>query len=665
MSKPSNAIGSLIKISYSLVIMSILCSLKNINLSYGQRKIFDQAEIILSQGDQIGLIGLNGQGKSTLFKILTGNVTPDHTSPPFIFDKAQDFSVFLVPQELEIESYKDCTIANYYLTFYPTLYQIHHQLDEITTKMSDGDYSEEILLQQEKLLSQFDQLGGWSIQSSYESYLKFFDLDEIHRPIGSLSGGEQRKMALSIGLSSTASLVLWDEPTNHLDIETIEKFEEEVKAKLKTYIIISHDRYLLNFCTNRIVHIERGKIDSFRGTYLDYLDFLEAREAELQKNLDKLQNKHRRELAWMRQGIKARGTRSKKRVEGYENIKKNIAELKSRSHKVVDLSLLHSGRKTKQLFEVKDAQIGYDNKVLINELNFIIAKKDKIALIGPNGAGKTTLLNVLQEKIPLLAGQLKAAEQLKVICFDQKRAEIDPNKTPLQIVGDGNDFISLPNGTRQHIHSYLEKFLFTQDQINRPSHTLSGGEKNRLQLAMFMSQSADIWIFDEPTNDLDLETIELLERELKSYESAFIIVGHDRAFLDNVCETTWLIHNQKLEIFEGGYSQVAPYIEALQLEKTLKEQSDQKKEKKTINNDQATLTKKQKNNSQKIEQIEQEIQKLELLIEQTKAELASFDFTNMNPQKQKKYDQAGHQLNTFEGKLSILYQEWEELQLKF
>jgi ATP-binding cassette subfamily F protein uup len=641
--------------------MSILCSLKNINLSYGQRKVFDFAEITLSQGDKIGLIGLNGQGKSTLFKMLVGSVTPDQSSPAFIFDKSSEFSVFLVPQELDIDSHNECTIANYYLTFYPELFRIHHQLEEITNKMNQGDYSEELLNEQERLLTQFDRLGGWSIQSSYESYLRYFELDNIERAIGKLSGGEQRKMALSIGLSSTAKLVLWDEPTNHLDIETIEKFEEEVKSKLQTYMIISHDRYLLNFCTNRIVHIERGRIDSFQGTYMDYLEYLDQRELELQKNLDKLQNKHRRELAWMRQGIKARGTRSKKRVEGYENIKKNISELKSRSHKVVDLALLHSGRKTKQLFEVKNGTLGFGDKVLINDLNFIIAKKDKIALIGPNGAGKTSLLNILLEKNKLLAGSMRPADQIKVICFDQKRADIDPNKTPLQIIGDGQDFINLGNGQRQHINSYLEKFLFTPDQINRPSHTLSGGEKNRLQLAMFMQQSADIWIFDEPTNDLDLETIELLERELKSYESAFIIVGHDRAFLDNVCETTWLIHDQKLEIFEGGYSQVAPYIEALELEKEMKKVAPPADKKSNSESSKTEMSYKEK---LRFEKIEVEIQELEAKVEKASAELASFDFTNINPQKQKKYDEMNAAFSKLETQLENLYAEWEELSAK-
>ncbi len=526
------------------------------NLVFGQRHLFNDAQLSINKGDRIGLIGLNGQGKSTLFNILQEKVKPDQSKPQFLYDKSNEkFDIFLVPQELNIKDYKHLTVENYYLAFYPELYKIQQELEK--------DYSNE------KLFSEFERLKGWDIQSSYVNYLKKFDLDDLDKSVELLSGGQQRKMALSIGLSANAELILWDEPTNHLDIETIERFEDELQNCGKTYMIISHDRYLLNHTTDKICHIEKGKIAVFNGTYLDYLDYLNEKEIELAKNLDKLQNRHRRELSWMRQGIKARGTRSKKRVEGFHNVKGEIDKIKSNAKQVVNLGLTHSGRKTKLLVQIKDGNFSYGAENIFNELNLVIAKKDKIALIGPNGAGKTSLIKIFQEKLKLNSGTQKNAHDLKVIVFDQHRESLDETKTPLEVVGEGSDFIILGDGRKKHVTAYLTDFLFDSNQVNRSISKLSGGEKNRLQLAMFMKQSADLWVFDEPTNDLDIETIELLEKELKSYTSAVIIIGHDRAFLDNTCNTTWLIHDKKIENFEGGYTQIAPYLHALEQEKKL------------------------------------------------------------------------------------------------
>jgi ATP-binding cassette subfamily F protein uup len=616
--------------------MSILLSLKNLNLRFGEKTIFNNAQLTIEKGDHIGLIGLNGQGKSTLFQIITQKLKPDISKPAFLYDKSnENFEIFHIPQELNIKDYTDLSIEQYYLAFYPKLYQLHNKMIE--------DYSNQAVL------DEFERLGGWEIQNNYINYLKGFDLENLHREITNLSGGEKRKMALSIGLSSQAQFLLWDEPTNHLDIETIERFEDELLKSQKTFIIISHDRYLLNNTTNKIFHIERGEITSFSGTYLDYLEHLEQREAELQKNLDKLENKHRRELAWMQQGIKARGTRSKKRVEGFHNIREGIADLKARSRKVVDLNLLHSGRKSKILVELKNMSFSYEQKKIFEDVSLLLTKKDKVALIGPNGAGKSTLINLFRDRLQITDGKLKKAEDLKVVVFDQHRESLDESKTPMQVVGDGVDFVFFDDGRKQHVNSYLQKFLFNSDQVNRPISSLSGGEKNRLQLALFMKQSADLWVFDEPTNDLDIETIELLERELKSYDAAVIIIGHDRAFLDNTCRSTWLIHNHGIEVFEGGYTQVAPYLHAIELEKTIKTENPRPKKSKS-----------KKEKTIDLEQIESEITALEERKQDIEQQLADFDYSNIKDLKDK-LDRLEQKKSEIEAKIDELYQILEEI----
>ncbi len=643
--------------------MSILLTVKNLSLSYGEKVIFHQTDLIIRRGDRIGLIGLNGQGKSLLFRILAGEVSPDQSTPACAIDRSREsFETFLVPQSLNITDFVHLTTENYYLAFYPQLHQLYlEQLEE-----NDP-------VRQQQLLDQFEQAGGWELQNSYVSYLKRFGLstDQLNTPIIQLSGGERRKMALSVGLSCQAELVLWDEPTNHLDIETIEQFEEELLNASHTYMIITHDRYLLNFTTHRICHIEHGKIISFAGRYLDYLDYQEEREAERRKNLEKLANRHRRELAWMRQGIKARGTRSKKRVEVFHNIGSEITKLKGSAKQVLDINLLHSGRKSKSLVEIRDGAFSYDGEqMVLSKINLGVKQKDKIALIGGNGVGKTTLINLIQKKMKLTSGKYKSAEQLRVVVFDQSREQLDPNLTPLELIGEGSDMITLGDGSHRHVDSYLGKFLFTSDQVRRPIATLSGGECNRLQLAIFMKQAADLWIFDEPTNDLDIETIELLERELIDYSSAVIIIGHDRAFLDRVCQTSWLINQKEVECFTGGYTQVAPYLEALRLERQLKLSQLAGSDKQVATTDKKSSTKsdqRRPSNRQKLRWavIEEEIMVAEEELKAAEQLLAAFDFSCMGQAKQSEFNLLTGQKDSCAKQVESLYQEWEELSLWF
>jgi ATP-binding cassette subfamily F protein uup len=639
------------------------------NLSFGQKVIFDEAKITINKGDRIGLIGLNGHGKSTLFNIFAGTVIPDISTPAFIFDRNKDlFKLFYVPQELDIDSFPELDLPNFWLSFYPEIYQLHKQLKVLEEKLAI-DYSDEKLLnKQQNIMDKYESLGAWDIENQYLNYLNNFDLaDKMDTPVKLLSGGEQRKMALSIGLSTKAEFVLWDEPTNHLDVESIEKFEDELTACGKTFMVISHDRYLLNNVCQRIVQIERGDINTFTGSYMEYIEYLDEKEMELAKNLDKLQNKHRRELAWMRQGIKARGTRSKKRVEGYNNIKDDIRSLKERAKKVVDLSLNHSGRKSKQLVEITDGSFGYTDNLLLKNLNLRITKNQKIALIGPNGAGKSTLLKLLLGDLQLSTGTHAALDDFKVVIFDQKRDSLDESMTPFDLIGEGQDFVHLSNGSTKHVSAYLEDFLFDRDQISRPISTLSGGERNRLQLAKFMRLNADLWIFDEPTNDLDIETIELLERELREYKAGVIIVGHDRAFLDNTCNTTWLVHNKEIEIFEGGYSQVAPYLQALQLESQLpanKKEAASAKKVDEAKSTPSTKTKMSYKEKERFKVIEKEINTTETKVDELKAKLAAFDFSKPSDDTTKKYDSMNSDFTKAEKKLESLYAEWEDLEGK-
>ncbi len=624
--------------------MSILCSLKNINLSFGPKLIFQNAEIAVDSKDRIGLLGLNGKGKSTLFKILSGQVVPDISTPAFEFSKSRGddgkgFSLFYIPQELPIIGHENKSPKEYFFIFYP----------ELKKKF-------------DKSLDDFDHAGGWSLVSEYESYLKFFGLNDINQPVKNLSGGEQKKILLSLGLSTKASLVLWDEPTNHLDIETIKLFESELSNFDRAFMLISHDRFLLSKLTNKIFHIDRGQIKRFDGSYSDYLIYLEESEHTKLRVLDKLKNSLERETAWMRQGVKARGTRSKKRVENFLDLKSKVTNIKLEAKKTLDLNLTKATRQTKVLVNANNLTFGYaQEKTLFNNISFEIKKGDKIGLLGRNGVGKTTLLKLMIGEIAINEQMLRTADNLQVQYFSQKRDELESDKTPFQVLGDGNDFVTLPDGSKRHVISYFESFLFHRDDVNRPLKTFSGGEKSRLQLALNLTRPGDILIFDEPTNDLDLETIEILENKLSEFQGALIIISHDRAFLSTVTNKVWLIDNANIEKFEGGYDQVEPYLDALALEKELSTENETEE---ISTEPKAEIKKISNKEKERLNAIPSEIESFEQKLKIIESKIAEFDFTKLSDPNNGELKILTDAQNFLEEKLMLLYEELEALESK-
>ncbi|MGE3610102.1 MAG: ABC-F family ATP-binding cassette domain-containing protein [Bacteriovoracaceae bacterium] len=627
--------------------MTTLCTLQNLSLSYPHKIIFQNVTFTLNQGDKIGVLGLNGHGKSSLFKVIAGLVTPDTTVPPFIYDRARDFTFFYVPQELpNLEAWD---IENYFYEFYPEMKKLKNRLDKISEELSSGDGNFDKLINDQTLIyEELTKLGEERVHAQYLSYLKSFGVENFSRKMSSLSGGEQRKVALSLGLSTPYELILWDEPTNHLDLETIQDFEDELQNSKKTFMIISHDRSLLNNVVDRIVHIQQGKLRSFSGTYEAYLEFLQEDQKRREKELDKLSNMQRRETAWIRRGVQARRTKSKKRIEDYGTLNKTIQDLKDKAHKSVSLNLQASGRKTKTLISVEDLSLKFGNRTLFDRLNFSISKGDKIALLGRNGVGKSSLLKILLDELNPTSGIVNRAQNLDVGYFSQKREALKDDETPWKMIGEGIDYVISNTGDKRHVASYLENFLFSSDEIKRPIHTFSGGEKNRLQLAQFMKHARDIWIFDEPTNDLDLETIGILEEELRNYEGALIVVGHDRTFINNVTDKCWVLHEGQLEKFEAGFSQAELFLEAIHLEEELKKKSPQKQDVKV-----SSVEKVSNKERNRYQQLEGEIEKVEQRISEFKAELTQ------------SYDEVkASKLLKLEADLEKLVNEWGELELK-
>jgi len=641
--------------------MTPICSLKNLTLTFPLKTIFKEVNFTLNQGDRIGVLGLNGHGKSSFFNVLTEEIKADTTVPPFIYDKSKDYSIFLVPQELPV--IPGIRLADYFYEFHPQFKEIKVELDEVESKMADPDANlDKLIEKQTTLYEKMHSLGEDIAYNQFISYLKSYGIIDHEQDITNLSGGEQRKVALSLGLSAPQKVVLWDEPTNHLDVEAIEDFEDELRGQDKTFMIISHDRTFLNNTVDRIVHIKNGKLNSFSGTYNEYLQFLQDEEQRREKEIAKLSNVHRRETAWIRRGVSARRTKSKKRIEDYSTLSKEITDLKARAHKKVSMNISSSGRKTKVLAKAEDLGMSFGNNDLFTKVNFEVHKGDKIALLGRNGVGKSTLLKIILGDQEATEGKVTRAHQLTTGFFSQKREALKDDMTPWELIGEGTDYVVSNTGMNKHVAGYLESFLFKSEELKRPISTFSGGEKNRLQLAKFMRNAQDIWIFDEPTNDLDLETIGVLEDELKNYKGALIVIGHDRAFIENVTDKAWLIHDKQLEIFEGGFSQAKHYMDAMVLEDKLAElETKQQHKAKPVENKSEKMSYKEK---LRYEEIQGLVEVQEKKVEKLKVELDSFDYNSIDAKAkedlvklQKKYD---FEKNTLEE----LFEEWSELEEK-
>lgn len=637
--------------------MSVLANISNLNLHLGHRQIFTEASLTLNKGDKIGLLGLNGFGKSTLFKILTEEISPDISSPEFVYDKSPDLSIFHVPQDLNqrLKQKKGQTPVDFFYSFYPEEAKLKKKIKEVNESLEKNYTDEKLLLKQQKLLEkwQFSEID--LTYQKFQTYLKYFQFDRENAPFETLSGGEKRKLALALGLSAKEEVILWDEPTNHLDLTTLKLFEDELKKSSKTFLLITHDREMLGSLTNRILHISQEKIQSFHGPYESYLLFLEEQEKERVKLGAKLSNRLRRETAWMRQGVKARGTRSKKRVESYHKLQDHLQNLNALKKKKISLSLDQESVKAKQLIKGKNLEISRGEKKILLPSSFTIEKNSQIALIGDNGVGKTSIIKAILNEIPF-RGELKIKEGLKITYFSQDFSPISDEITPFDYIGEGGETLSLPSGRNIHLYSYLDDFLFSPEESKRPLHTFSGGERKRLQLAKFLLEPSDFMVFDEPTNDLDLESIAILEEELSKFQGPILLITHDRHLIKNISTECWALEDQKLHIFTAGFEQ---WEKKKQSEK--KEMDSFQKKPSTVEEKNKGPLKLSNKEKQRLRKLPQEIEDKEIIVLQLEEELENFDYSQNDYELVQSLNE---NLQSETAKLQELYKERERYERK-
>jgi len=518
-----------------------LIRLQNIHISYGEPALFDSLDFSIEMGERIALVGRNGTGKSTLMKIITGEVTPDDGEVILqqgvkVARLEQD-----VPRDLEGSVYD--IIAGGLGKMGELIAAYHH----VTRQLDEPNAMDELA----RIQSKIEDAHGWSLEQRVETTISRLQLPSDVK-LKTLSGGMKRRVLLARALVTDPDILLLDEPSNHLDIEAIQWMESFLLGAGLTLLFITHDRAFLRKLATRIIEIDRGRLTSWPGDYNTYLRGKQAALDAEEKEQSEFDKKLAREEVWIRQGIKARRTRNEGRVRALEKMR---SERAARRHKIgkANIQVNASQASGKIVIEAKGISYRYDQVPVIRDFSTKILRGDKIGIIGPNGAGKSTLLNLLLGKLKPQTGTLALGTNTEIAYFDQLRMALDMNLSAQDNVAGGSDKVII-NGREKHVISYLQDFLFSPERARAPITKLSGGEKNRLLLARLFSRPANLLVLDEPTNDLDVETLELLEELLTEYSGTLLLVSHDRDFLDNVITSTLVFEGDGVvKEYVGGY----------------------------------------------------------------------------------------------------------------
>lgn len=626
-----------------------LLRLTNISIAFGVHALLKNADFQLDPGERVGLLGRNGEGKSTLMKIIAGHVYADHGE----VWRQPELKLAWLEQSPDMED--DVTI---YDAVAGGLGELGNWITRYHSLSLTMDYGDDKALQElGDLQHQLEAHNGWHFQQRVETTLSKLDLPGELR-IKDLSGGWKRRVALARALVIEPEVLLLDEPTNHLDFESITWLEDQLLNFQGAVLFVTHDRSFLQKLATRIIDLDRGNLVSWQGSYDDYLRRKAAAlEDEVNQNAE-FDKKLADEEVWIRQGVKARRTRNEGRVRALEKLR-NERQQRRETQGTSKIVLDRGDASGKKVIEVNDISFGYSEKTIISHFSTLIQRGDKIGLIGANGAGKSTLLKLLLKQLEPTSGTIEQGTKLEIAYFDQLRDTLDPDTTVADTVAEGNDYVEIA-GNKRHVMSYLGDFLFAPARARSPVKSLSGGEKNRLLLARLFTRPANLIVMDEPTNDLDLETLELLEEKLVTFDGTLLLVSHDRAFLDNVVTSVFVLDGSgKVEEFVGGYSDWMIHEKQKQLKKIAEIRKQEKTA--TVTPVQTATAKKKLGFKEK-----QELEKLPEIIESLENRQARLTSVINEPDFYKK-DQntianVMDELKEAQAKLEHAYLRWDELE---
>ena len=539
-------------------------TIRDVQLAFGGPALLDGANFNLERGERVCLIGRNGEGKSTLLKLIEGSLLPDQGEIAL----QNGITISMLAQDVPMDSGKVADIVAEGAGEAALVLKEYHEASDACV-LGDMEACDRMGNLQHKL----DLLDGWALETKVNSILSKMGLDP-EADLADLSGGRKRRVLLARALLTQPDVLLLDEPTNHLDVESIEWLEKFLLDQNNlTLLFISHDRAFVDSIATRIVELDRGVLRSYEGNYSRYLD-LKAQQMEAEEKQNALFDKRlAEEETWIRQGIKARRTRNEGRVRALKDLREQSKARRSQQGKV-SMATQEANRSGKLVFDIEHLSVAFgDNAPIIKDFSALVLRGDRIGLVGDNGVGKTTLIKAILGELEH-GGSVKTGTQLEVAYFDQLRNALDLEKSVMANVSEGSDFVDV-NGGRRHIYSYLQDFLFSPERARTPVKALSGGERNRILLAKLLLKPSNLIVMDEPTNDLDMVTLELLEEMLSDYKGTLLLISHDRAFMDNVVTSTWVFDGKgNIDEYIGGYQD---YLEQRPDQRVVDQKSDVKK----------------------------------------------------------------------------------------
>jgi len=623
-------------------------------LAYGHVPLLDHAEFLLDPGERVALIGRNGTGKSSLLAALAAGSGRGKLDDGEVWVQP-GIRVGYVPQEPPFDT--TATVFEAVISGMGEASRLLAAYHEVSHQLADGQGDHDALLaQMEHLQHELEACGAWAYEAQAERVIDRFGLDP-EAYVGSLSGGQKKRLALAQALAVAPEVLLLDEPTNHLDIAAIEWLENMLIETNVTLFFITHDRSFLDRVCTRIVELDRGKLASFPGSFSQYQQRKEAllhEEGLANARADKLLKE---EEVWIRKGVEARRTRAVFRVQRLDQLRAARQARRERMGKV-NLQLDAGDKSGKLVAELVQVGKCYGQRQIVRDFSARIQRGDKIGLIGPNGAGKTTLLRMILGELPPDTGSVRMGTKIEVAYFDQFRTQLNPDASLVDIISPGSDYVEI-GGARKHVIGYLEDFLFAPERARSPVSSLSGGERNRLLLARLFARPANVLVLDEPTNDLDIETLELLEELLQNYQGTLFLVSHDRTFLDNVVTQTIAAEGAGYwKEYAGGYSDWAAYKAGLAKE-AVRQKSEAKPAAKTPEQPKVKVDKLSWKEQRELDALPNDIAKLE----EEQAKLSSLlEDAAIYQKDPAAAQQAADRLASIDDDLMALLERWELLE---
>ena len=521
-------------------------SVENLGKSYGVETLFSGLTFGIKKGDKTALVAENGTGKSTLLRIIAGKEKPDTGEVM----TQNNIRIGFLEQEPALDDSK--SIREYISTGNSEIVSIVQEYEKAVEAQAEN-YNEQTQQQFEKASEAMEAANAWDFEQRMETILGILQINDLEQPISTLSGGERKRVALAFVLLDNPDFLILDEPTNHLDVEMIEWLENYLIQSSVTLFMVTHDRYFLDRVCNHIIEMENSKLYHHKGNYQYFLQKRAEREEIEQTQLNKTKQLYKKELEWMRRGPKARTSKSKSRIEDFYETKEKAHSQKESSELQLEASMARMGKK---IVEVKNVSKSFDDLVILNSFSYSFTRGERIGIIGKNGAGKSTFLNILTGKEPVDEGEIVTGETIVFGHYKQKGINIDENERVIDVMKNIARVVKLSDGSEVSASQFLEHFMFTADMQYTPVHKLSGGEKRRLGLMMTLIKNPNFLILDEPTNDLDLTTLQKLEEFLESFGGCLILVSHDRFFMDKLVDHYFAFEGDGvIRDFHGTYEE--------------------------------------------------------------------------------------------------------------